>query len=321
MNGSLQIESPILPQMMNMVGDPTLAAAAAATSFYSTPAVFNNASSFFAVPQMFVSPGMHSATVSNTTAEAASSEVAATPKVGSHHTVPTGFNPSSFQINGSSNALPQPMLGTSSGFQGAMDRSLHNLNASTAMQVQMAAAAAAAAAVPNGTTSDGSGGSKHKMTNNLTAEEKAKQNRDRNREHARSTRLRKKAYVQKLKEMVDGLHAERTEEAHKRRVAIQHLEEKQGVRRAVVRSFLRFHATFESDPRKWMTILEDNFWFKQPVTPYRSFPRDEIAQVRPCNVSSSGSVYRCEKGSFFLTFILPFLYYFRIAEYHVVLML
>ena len=115
----------------------------------------------------------------------------------------------------------------------------------------------------------------------LTPEERAKQNRDRNREHARSTRLRKKAYVQKLKELVEGLHAERTEEVRQRRVAIQHLAEMQNVRRGVVRSFLRFHAQFEPDPRKWETILEDDFWLKQPVTPYRSFPRTEIEQVCP----------------------------------------
>jgi hypothetical protein len=114
----------------------------------------------------------------------------------------------------------------------------------------------------------------------VTANDRARQNRDRNREHARSTRLRKKAYVQKLKELVEGLHAERTEEVRQRRVAIQHLAEKQNVRRAVVRSFLRLHSNFETDDRKWNTILEENFWLKQPVTPYRSFRRAEIEQVR-----------------------------------------
>lgn len=157
-------------------------------------------------------------------------------------------------------------------------------NSSTAMQVQVAAAAAAAAAAPlksakgKGAKKDDKAGRSRRS--DLTPEERAKQNRDRNREHARSTRLRKKAYVQKLKELVEGLHAERTEEARKRRVAVQHLAEVQGVRRAVVRSFLKFHSSYESDPRKWMTILEDNFWFKQPVTPYRSFQRAEIEQVR-----------------------------------------
>ena len=160
-------------------------------------------------------------------------------------------------------------------------------NASTAMQVQVAAAAAAAAAAPLKTVQTTKGKSKKEEKTNssrsrrtdLTPAERAQQNRDRNREHARSTRLRKKAYVQKLKELVEGLHAERTEEARKRRVAVQHLADVQGVRRAVVRSFLKFHSSYESDPRKWMTILEDNFWFKQPVTPYRSFPRAEIEQV------------------------------------------
>jgi hypothetical protein len=160
-------------------------------------------------------------------------------------------------------------------------------HSSTAMQVQVAAAAAAAAAAPlknNGQSSamqidDRAKGKKAE----LSPQEKARQNRDRNREHARSTRLRKKAYVQKLKELVEGLHAERTEEVRKRRVAIQHLSEVQGVRRAVVRSFLHFHASYESDPRKWSTIVEDNFWLRQPVTPYRSFRRAEVEHE--CRIS------------------------------------
>ncbi|CAM9795798.1 unnamed protein product, partial [Hapterophycus canaliculatus] len=36
----------------------------------------------------------------------------------------------------------------------------------------------------------------------LSKEERAKQNRDRNREHARNTRLRKKAFVEELKKQV-----------------------------------------------------------------------------------------------------------------------
>jgi hypothetical protein len=114
---------------------------------------------------------------------------------------------------------------------------------------------------------------------NMTAAQRAKQNRDRNREHAKSTRLRKKAYIQKLKELVEGLHCERTEEVRQRRVAVQHLAEKQNVRRAVVRSFFRYHSDYEKDKRKWSTLLEDDFWLKQPVTPYRCFRRGEVEQV------------------------------------------
>jgi len=110
----------------------------------------------------------------------------------------------------------------------------------------------------------------------MTTDEKARQNRERNREHARSTRARKKAYVSKLKELVEGLHAQRADEARKRRFATQRLAEVQGVRRTVVRSFLTGLATFESSKRKWATWIEENdFWLKQPVTPFRYFCRNE----------------------------------------------
>jgi len=196
-----------------------------------------------------------------------------------NQTMQTGFNSRSIQTNGAAPPVwaQPPMLPTSSAMLPGMMQPPKSAQ-SSAMQVHLAAATAAAAAVPSSKKPSGKAAAKEKKKNELSAEEKARASRDRNREHARSTRLRKKAYVQKLKELVEGLHAERTEEVRKRRVAVQHLAEKQSVRRAVVRSFLRFHASYEGDPRKWMTLLEDNFWFKQPVTPYRSFRRAEIEQ-------------------------------------------
>lgn len=167
-------------------------------------------------------------------------------------------------------------------------------SSSASLQAQLAAAQAAAEAVSMGqgefsvTTGamnggggrDSHSGSGSQQKKDLTPEQRVKQNRERNREHARSTRLRKKAYVQKLKELVEGLHAERSEEVRQRRVAIQHLSETQNVRRAVIHSFLKFHSSNETDKQKWSTILEDAFWLKQPVTPYRCFRRSEIEQVR-----------------------------------------
>ena len=178
-------------------------------------------------------------------------------------------------------------------------------NSTTAMQVQVAAAAAAAAAAPpkgyhgpkpgskgggNGAAGNGfdleedgeeilgarRGTKRNGVSSDMTTEERKVLNRERNREHAKSTRARKKAYVNKLKELVDGLHAERSEEARKGRVAVQHLAEVHRVRRAVINTFLKFHAENESDPRKWSPLLEDEFYLKQPVTPYRSFRKSEI---------------------------------------------
>jgi len=107
--------------------------------------------------------------------------------------------------------------------------------------------------------------------------------------------MRKKAYVQKLKELVEGLHAERSEEVRARRVAVQHLAEKQTVRRGVVRSFLKFHSEYETEERKWKTILEDDFWLKQPVTPYRSFRRAEIE--KECRITHGPEAMVAEAAS------------------------
>ena len=116
-----------------------------------------------------------------------------------------------------------------------------------------------------------------RSTDTTTVEER----RDRNRNNAKATRVRKKAYVNKLKELLDGLHAERNEDARIRRVAVRRLAEIQDLRRRVVRTFLRNHAVYGcSDRTGWATILEENFSMKQPVTPYRSFRRSEIQKVR-----------------------------------------
>jgi len=63
---------------------------------------------------------------------------------------------------------------------------------------------------------------------NLTPDERAKQNRDRNREHARNTRLRKKAFVEELKHTLTELVTQRNaDETEKRRVAQLELEQRE----------------------------------------------------------------------------------------------
>lgn len=109
-----------------------------------------------------------------------------------------------------------------------------------------------------------------------SAAAKAKQNRERNKEHARSTRLRKKAYVQQLKEMAEGLRAIQTEEIRQRRMAVQKMMGLQKARRTMIQTVLTYHSCYESDPIKWAAIIEETFWLKQPVTPFRSFRRSEV---------------------------------------------
>lgn len=116
---------------------------------------------------------------------------------------------------------------------------------------------------------------------------RVEQYRERNREHARSTRLRKKAYVQKLKDMAYGLRVVQTDEIRQRRIAMQKLMEIRRVRRAVVRKFLHCHSNYESDPAKWNSLLEEGFWLKQPITPFRSFRRSEVDGVSDSLLASS----------------------------------
>lgn len=113
--------------------------------------------------------------------------------------------------------------------------------------------------------------------------EKMQSVRDRNRVHARSARQRKKAYVHQLKSLVENLHTERTEEMRKRMVAAQRNVDLQKVRRRVMVTFLNYHSRYQTDPRKWSSILEESFWLKQPITPFRSFRRSEIENVRYCD--------------------------------------
>ena len=104
--------------------------------------------------------------------------------------------------------------------------------------------------------------------------------RDRNRVNSRSARQKKKAYVHQLQSLVESLHKERNEEMHKRTVAAQRNVDIEKVRRRVMVTFLNYHSRYQTDPRKWSSILEGTFWLKQPITPFRSFRGSEIENVR-----------------------------------------
>merc|ERR1712232_135595 len=105
---------------------------------------------------------------------------------------------------------------------------------------------------------------------NLTPDERAKQNRDRNREHARNTRLRKKAYVEELKRTLTELVTQRdTTEMEQRRVAQRELEQRE-VRFRVAEEFMKLRGDNQRNTSRWAAILENNFTLSLPVTKYRN---------------------------------------------------
>lgn len=85
----------------------------------------------------------------------------------------------------------------------------------------------------------------------LTADEKSKQNRDRNRDHAKNTRLRKKAYVIKLKELVDELTEQKVNEEGEAQMLEEKLNEVHTKRKNIVRLFLKYRSSNMNDYNQW----------------------------------------------------------------------
>jgi hypothetical protein len=114
---------------------------------------------------------------------------------------------------------------------------------------------------------------------NLTPDERARQNRDRNREHARNTRLRKKAYVEELKRTLTELVAQRdAAELEKRHAAQRELEQRE-VRFRVMEEFLKLRGRNESCYGRWSAILEDSFTLTLPLTNYRKIVQRDNAGI------------------------------------------
>lgn len=104
---------------------------------------------------------------------------------------------------------------------------------------------------------------------NLTPDERARQNRNRNREHARNTRLRKKAYVEELKRTLTALVNQRdSAETEKRHSAQRELEQRE-VRFRVLEEFLKLRGRNEANPARWAAIFEENMTLTLPVTDFR----------------------------------------------------
>jgi hypothetical protein len=114
----------------------------------------------------------------------------------------------------------------------------------------------------------------------LTSDERAKQNRDRNREHARNTRLRKKAYVDELKKTLMEVVTQRDALAVLNKQEEDRDEEQREVRYRVVQQFLQLRGHNQVDPAHWRAILDDSFTMTLPCTSFREMVGTEIEDKR-----------------------------------------
>jgi len=117
----------------------------------------------------------------------------------------------------------------------------------------------------------------------LSQEERAKQNRDRNREHARNTRLRKKAYVEELKRTLTEIVAQRDAAELEKRHNAQREREQREVRFRVMEEFLKLRGRNELNAARWVAILEDGFTCTLPKTPYRQMVEGEKTNEQSTN--------------------------------------
>jgi len=114
----------------------------------------------------------------------------------------------------------------------------------------------------HGVTYLGSGDSVGNLNSNedihLTEAQRVLANRLRNREHARNTRLRKKAYLENLKATLDELCRERDILVSERANAASMLLEMQRTRTDVLLSFFALRAENEKQRFLWSSILDES---------------------------------------------------------------
>ena len=116
-------------------------------------------------------------------------------------------------------------------------------------------------------------GNNRNRRQNLTPDERARQNRDRNREHARNTRLRKKAYVEELKRTLTEMVAQRDASELEKKQANQRELEQREVRFRVMEELLKLRGRNEANEARWAAIFEDGFTLSLPVTHFRKMAK------------------------------------------------
>lgn len=109
----------------------------------------------------------------------------------------------------------------------------------------------------------------------LTAKEK-------NREHAKNTRIRKKNYLEALKDSIRVLTEERERVERDRKVSLSRLLEHATVRKKVLADIMNFRVTGILDRDVWTALVDENIEIVLPITPYRSFPPSEVTFCSFC---------------------------------------
>jgi hypothetical protein len=209
-------------------------------------------------------------------------------------------------------------------FNGIIDTSTAHIKALTGNNWVAACSTTVAGVAPVSSAAESKANNRARRQN-LTPDERARQNRDRNREHARNTRLRKKAYVDELKRTLTELVVSRDNLDFEKRQAAQRELEQREVRFRVIEEFLKLRGRNEANIARWAAILEDKFSLTLPLTDFRNMvhgqPEDTLSFEQCLNgvsevvtdashfsvflqsLNESGTVafqYHCDRKNFFM---------------------
>lgn len=167
-------------------------------------------------------------------------------------------------------------------------------------------AAASSTATTSATTQD-------EVTSSTTAtattgsgtvdEERAQQCRDRNRQHARNTRLRKKAYVEELKKNLQDLVEQRDATALEERQKGKILEQQREVRFQVMQDFLQLRGRNEGNPHRWAAIFEEGMTLTLPMTRFQSMVPAASLSTTPTAQVLHGVTDIMTDSTFFASFL------------------
>jgi PAS domain-containing protein len=131
----------------------------------------------------------------------------------------------------------------------------------------------------------------HQPTKTHTDEESKKQlERERNRQHARNTRERKKKYADELTAKLAALTAEKEQHLAAEAAATQAKTAQQSIWTGVLRKVMDLRAQGCLDEVEWSKLLAEDFKLTMPVTPYRSFSPADIFNNRRVLLGVDGMI-------------------------------
>jgi hypothetical protein len=188
-----------------------------------------------------------------------------------------------------------PKINPKTGLLDKIDTSTAHVNALTSQNWVNACNPVPAPVDSSGSACDKAARNARRAT--LSQEERAKQNRDRNREHARNTRLRKKAYVEELKRTLTEIVAQRDAADLEKRHSAQREREQREVRFRVMEEFFKLRGRNELNAARWVAILEDGFSFTLPNTNYRQMVDNDKSQSQVSAPTSSSDLEQVLRGA------------------------